>query len=119
MRYWPRRSSSSCRKARAKLYGAGRSEGSRAPHFLQNNFADHVGAANLRSSSVRATGAGCSQGSKRSSCMRFMMLMIPLGYEAAPPDVKLDPERVVTMMRYKEALPDHGVLLTRGGLQAP
>ena len=25
--------------------------------------------------------------------MRFMMLMIPLGYETAPPDVKLDPER--------------------------
>ena len=29
--------------------------------------------------------------------MRFMMLMIPLGYETAPPDVQLDPERVKAM----------------------
>lgn len=31
--------------------------------------------------------------------MRFMMLMIPLGYESAPADVQLDPERVAAMMR--------------------
>jgi hypothetical protein len=36
--------------------------------------------------------------------MRFMMLMIPLGYETAPPDLKLDPERVAAMMKYNEAL---------------
>ena len=30
----------------------------------------------------------------RTPTMRFMMLMIPLGYETAPPDVQLDPERV-------------------------
>ena len=36
--------------------------------------------------------------------MRFMMLMIPLGYETAPPDVQLDPERVKAMMKYNEAL---------------
>ena len=29
--------------------------------------------------------------------MRFMMLMIPLGYETAAPDVQLDPERVKAM----------------------
>ena len=51
--------------------------------------------------------------------MRFMMLMIPLGYEDAPPDVKLDPERVAAMMRYNEALKDAGVLITLDGLHPP
>ena len=51
--------------------------------------------------------------------MRFMMLMIPLGYENAPPDVKLDPERVAAMMRYNEALKDAGVLITLDGLHPP
>ncbi|AWM03348.1 YciI family protein [Bradyrhizobium amphicarpaeae] len=51
--------------------------------------------------------------------MRFMMLMIPLGYEAAPADVQLDPERVAAMMRYNEALKDAGVLITLDGLHPP
>ncbi|CAL75073.1 conserved hypothetical protein with DGPF domain (modular protein) [Bradyrhizobium sp. ORS 278] len=51
--------------------------------------------------------------------MRFMMLMIPLGYESAPPDVRLDPERVAAMMRYNEALKDAGVLITLEGLHPP
>ena len=51
--------------------------------------------------------------------MRFMMLMIPLGYESAPPDVRLDPERVAAMMRYNEALKDAGVLITLDGLHPP
>ncbi|MGY3450106.1 YciI family protein [Bradyrhizobium sp. USDA 4353] len=51
--------------------------------------------------------------------MRFMMLMIPLGYESAPPDVKLDPERVAAMMRYNEALKAAGVLITLEGLHPP
>jgi hypothetical protein len=51
--------------------------------------------------------------------MRFMMLMIPLGYETAPPDVQLDPERVSAMMRYNEALKDAGVLITLDGLHPP
>jgi hypothetical protein len=51
--------------------------------------------------------------------MRFMMLMIPLGYESAPPDVKLDPERVSAMMKYNEALKDAGVLITLDGLHPP
>ena len=51
--------------------------------------------------------------------MRFMMLMIPLGYETAPPDVQLDPERVVAMMKYNEALKDAGVLITLDGLHPP
>jgi hypothetical protein len=51
--------------------------------------------------------------------MRFMMLMIPLGYETAPPDVELDPERVRAMMKYNEALKDAGVLITLDGLHPP
>ena len=51
--------------------------------------------------------------------MRFMMLMIPLGYETAPPDVQLDPERVKAMMKYNEALKDAGVLITLDGLHPP
>src|ERR1700726_2992903 len=51
--------------------------------------------------------------------MRFMMLMIPLGYETAPPDVQLDPERVKSMMKYNEALKDAGVLVALDGLHPP
>lgn len=51
--------------------------------------------------------------------MRFMMLMIPKGYETAPPDVKLDPERVKSMMAYNEALQAAGVLLALDGLHPP
>jgi hypothetical protein len=51
--------------------------------------------------------------------MRFMMLMIPLGYETALADVKLDPERMAAMMRYNEALKDAGVLIALDGLHPP
>ncbi len=51
--------------------------------------------------------------------MQFMMLMIPAGYETAPADVQLDPERVAAMMRYNEALKDAGVLITLDGLHPP
>ena len=51
--------------------------------------------------------------------MRFMMLMIPLGYETAPPDVELDPERMKAMMKYNEALKEAGVLITLDGLHPP
>src|SRR4051812_47026227 len=51
--------------------------------------------------------------------MRFMMLMIPLGYETAPADVQLDPDAVAAMMKYNEALKDAGVLITLDGLHPP
>jgi hypothetical protein len=51
--------------------------------------------------------------------MRFMMLMIPLGYETAPPEIKLDPERVSAMMKYNQALKEAGVLLALDGLHPP
>jgi hypothetical protein len=51
--------------------------------------------------------------------MRFMMLMIPKGYETAPPDVKLGAERVKAMMAYNESLQKAGVLLALDGLHPP
>lgn len=51
--------------------------------------------------------------------MRFMMLMIPKGYETAAPDVQLDPKRVEEMMKYNEDLQKSGVLLALDGLHPP
>jgi len=51
--------------------------------------------------------------------MRFMMLMIPKGYESAEPGVKLDPARVTEMMKYNEELQKAGVLLALDGLHPP
>src|SRR6266481_3203851 len=55
----------------------------------------------------------------RTPTMRFMMLMIPLGYETAAPDVQLDPERVTAMMKYNEALNEAGILIALDGLHPP
>ena len=48
--------------------------------------------------------------------MRFMMLMIPGGYEKAQPGTTPDPERVAEMMKYNEALQKADVLLSLDGL---
>jgi hypothetical protein len=51
--------------------------------------------------------------------MRFMMLMIPKGYEQAAPDAMPDAEHVAAMMKYNEALKAAGVLLSLDGLHPP
>jgi hypothetical protein len=51
--------------------------------------------------------------------MRFMMLMIPKGYEKAAPGTLPDAEGVAAMMRYNESLQKAGVLLTLDGLHPP
>jgi hypothetical protein len=51
--------------------------------------------------------------------MRFMMLMIPKGYESAKPGTMPDAERVAAMMKYNESLQKAGVLLALDGLQPP
>lgn len=52
--------------------------------------------------------------------MRFMMLMIPKGYEtAAPGTVPDDAERIEAMMKYNEELQKAGVLLSLDGLHPP
>ncbi len=51
--------------------------------------------------------------------MRFMMLMIPKGYETAEPGAMPDAERVAAMMQYNEALQKAGVLVDLNGLHPP
>ena len=51
--------------------------------------------------------------------MRFMMLMIPRGYEAATPGTMPQADAVAAMMKYNEALRDAGVLITLDGLHPP
>ena len=48
--------------------------------------------------------------------MRFMMLMIPAGYETAAPDSvqQLDADAVAAMMKYNEELRAAGVLVALG-----
>ncbi|WP_035349783.1 YciI family protein [Edaphobacter aggregans] len=51
--------------------------------------------------------------------MRFMMLMIPKGYESAKPGEMPSAEAVAAMMRYNESLKKAGVLLSLDGLHPP
>ncbi len=51
--------------------------------------------------------------------MRFMMLMIPKGYETAAPGTLPDPKAVAAMMKYDESLQKAGVLLALDGLHPP
>ncbi len=51
--------------------------------------------------------------------MRFMMLMIPKGYEKAAPGTMPDAKAVEAMMKYNKSLQDAGVLLSLEGLHPP
>ena len=51
--------------------------------------------------------------------MRFMMLMIPKGYEKAAPGTIPDPKAVERMMKYNHDLRRAGVLLALDGLHPP
>lgn len=51
--------------------------------------------------------------------MRFMMLMIPKGYETAAPGTMPDAELVAKMTKYNEGLSKAGVLLALDGLHPP
>jgi len=51
--------------------------------------------------------------------MRFMMLMIPKGYEQAKPGTMPDAQKVSAMMKYNEELQKAGVLLALDGLHPP
>lgn len=51
--------------------------------------------------------------------MRFMMLVIPRGYEDAAPGTTPDAEGVERMMAYNKALQEAGVLLALDGLHPP
>jgi hypothetical protein len=51
--------------------------------------------------------------------MRFMMLMIPRGYQKAAPGTMPDAKAVAAMMKYNESLLNAGVLLALDGLHPP
>jgi hypothetical protein len=51
--------------------------------------------------------------------MRFMLLMIPGGYESAAPGTLPDAKAVAAMMKYNESLQRAGVLLALDGLHPP
>jgi len=51
--------------------------------------------------------------------MRFMMLMIPKGYEGAAADCVPSAEAVAAMMKYNQALKDAGMLVSLDGLHPP
>jgi hypothetical protein len=51
--------------------------------------------------------------------MRFMMIMIPKGYESAQPGTAPDAKAVAAMMKYNESLQKAGVLLALDGLHPP
>jgi len=51
--------------------------------------------------------------------MRFMMLMIPGGYESAAPGTLPDAKAVEAMMKYNESLQKAGILLALDGLHPP
>ncbi len=51
--------------------------------------------------------------------MRFMMLMIPEGYEGAAPGTMPDVKAVEAMMKYNKSLQEAGVLLSLEGLHPP
>ena len=51
--------------------------------------------------------------------MRFMMLMIPKGYEQAKPGTIPDAKAVAAMMKYNQELQEAGVLFALEGLHPP
>ena len=51
--------------------------------------------------------------------MRFMMLMIPKGYESSPPCAMPPADAVAAMMKYNESLRKAGVLIALDGLHPP
>jgi hypothetical protein len=51
--------------------------------------------------------------------MRFMMIMIPRGYQSAAPDAMPAAEHIAEMMKYNESLTKAGVLLALDGLHPP
>ena len=51
--------------------------------------------------------------------MRFMMLVIPKGYDTAGPETVPDVDQVQAMMKYNDDLAKAGILLSMDGLHPP
>lgn len=67
---------------------------------------------------VRQPGSGTNM-VREWMTMRFMLLMIPKGYEEAAPGAMPSAEAVAAMMKYNESLQQAGVLLALDGLHPP
>jgi hypothetical protein len=57
------------------------------------------------------------EGIMRKQEMKFMLIVIPKGYEKAPSDTMGDPKGAEAMMRYVESLQIAGVFVDYNGLQ--
>ncbi|HJT23431.1 MAG TPA: YciI family protein [bacterium] len=51
--------------------------------------------------------------------MKFIMMVIPKGYETAKPGTMPDPKLVEKMMKYNESLQKAGIVLDMNGLHPP
>ena len=51
--------------------------------------------------------------------MRFMLLMIPRGYETATPGTIPEADAVAAMMKFNQSLQDAGILMACDGLHPP
>ena len=51
--------------------------------------------------------------------MRFMLLMIPRGYEKAAPGAMPDPAHVAEMMKFNQVMQEAGIVLALDGLHPP
>src|SRR3989440_10609391 len=67
----------------------------------------------------KETGNAGSRPERKEKTMRFMMLVIPKGYEKAAADFAPPAELVAKMTKYNESLTKAGVLLGLDGLQPP
>src|SRR5277367_447640 len=67
----------------------------------------------------RSSRVGNSRNRRKRRIMRFMMLMIPKGYEKAEPGAMPSAQAVAAMMKYNGSLQKAGVLLALDGLHPP
>jgi hypothetical protein len=67
----------------------------------------------------RQATASAAAAYEREQTMRFMMLMIPRGYEAAAPGTMPEAEAVEKMMAYNRELQEAGILISLDGLRPP
>lgn len=68
---------------------------------------------------MRSAGKAGARLNGTENVMRFLMLMIPKGYESAAPGTVPPADAVAAMMKYNEALKQAGVLITLEGLHPP
>jgi hypothetical protein len=79
----------------------------------------YVAAARSRSSFEDGPASAGSNTEIEGEAMRFMMLMIPKGYETAAPGAMPSADAMAAMMKYNEELKRAGILITLDGLHPP